>query len=114
MVLQQPINAVVRSTAFLIGCERDDDVTVGFEALSFVPNQVGNPDRGLCFVVGRASAVEVAVLLHEYEGIHAPAFALGFDHIDVSQQQNGLLRSGAVIPDNKVCLLWDRAAEKDI
>jgi len=34
MVLDQPINAVVRATAFFVRCERHDDIAVGLEALS--------------------------------------------------------------------------------
>ena len=65
LVLQQPLDAVVRAAAFLVGGERDDDVAVGLEAFALVANEIRDPDGRLRLVVARAAAVEVAVLLVE-------------------------------------------------
>jgi len=38
VILDQPVDAVVRSAAFFIGGEGDDDVTGGLEAFAFITN----------------------------------------------------------------------------
>ena len=68
LVLEQPLDAVVRATALFVGRERDDDVAIGLEAFALVANQVGDPDRRLRFVVADAAAVEVAVFFGETNG----------------------------------------------
>ena len=88
LVLQQPLDAVVRPAAFLVRRERDDDVAIGLEAFALVANQVRDPDRRLRLVVAGAAAVEVAVLLGERERIHAPVFALRFHDVGVREQQD--------------------------
>ena len=40
MVLDQPINTVVRTAAFFIGGKRNDDVAIRFETLSLVADRV--------------------------------------------------------------------------
>src|SRR5205085_1092867 len=47
LVLEQPLDAVERSAAFLVGCERDDDVAIGLESLALVANQIRDPERRL-------------------------------------------------------------------
>ena len=47
MVLEQPVDSVVRSAAFFIGGEGDDDVAVRLKAFALVADQVGDPD-GAC------------------------------------------------------------------
>ena len=46
--------------------------------------------------------------------IHAPVFALGFDDVGVGQQQNRLLRAGAVIADDEVAFLGNGAADENV
>jgi hypothetical protein len=60
MVLQQPIDAVIGTTAFFVCRERHEEVAIGGEALPLVADEIGDPDRRLGLVVTRASAVEVA------------------------------------------------------
>ena len=114
MILEQPVDAVVRPAAFFVGGERHDDVAIGFVALALVANQIGNPDGRLRFVVCGAAAVVVAVLFGERERIQAPVFALGFDDIGVRQQQNRFELAGSVIAHNQIGLGGDRAADEDV
>ncbi len=58
MILKQPVDAVVGTTAFLVGGERDDDVAIRLEAFTLVANEVGDPDRCLRFVVASAATIE--------------------------------------------------------
>jgi len=64
-----------------------DEVARGPQALLLVANQIRHPDGGLRLVISGASAVEVAVLLEQGEGIDAPVFALGFDDVEVGEEQ---------------------------
>ena len=41
-------------------------------------------------VIARAACVEPAILFDELEGVARPVFALGFDDVDVCEQQNRL------------------------
>src|SRR5215467_14522258 len=114
MIGNEPIHAVEGAAAFFIGGERDDNVAVGLEAFFFVLNQVGKPDGGLGFIVAGAAAVEVAVALVELEGIHAPVFALGFDDVGVSEQEDGLQLAGSAITHDEIGFARIRAAEKNV
>jgi len=78
------------SSAFFIGGESHDDVAVGLEALFLVLDHIGDPDGRLGFVVTSAPAIEKTFALNELKGVHAPVFALGFDDINVSEQENWL------------------------
>ena len=53
LVLEQPLDAVVRSAALFVGRERDDDVAIGLEPFALVANEVRDPDRRLRLVVAR-------------------------------------------------------------
>ena len=80
----------------------------GLNPSRFVPDQVGDPDRGLRLVVAGSAAVEVAVLLDEQERVHAPVLALGLDDVRVGEQQDRLARAGAVIAHDEIELLRRR------
>ena len=114
LVLEQPLDAVERAAAFLVGRERDDDIAIRLESLTLVPNQIRDPDRGLRLVVADAAAVEVAVLLGERERIHAPVFALRLDDVGVREQQNRPALPGAVVAHDQVRLRRTRSAHEDV
>src|SRR6266481_7128483 len=90
MVLDQPINAVVRATAFFVRCERHDDIAVGLEALSPVTNQARDPNRSLRLVVAGAAPIKETIALNQLKRVHAPIFALGFHNIGVGEKQERL------------------------
>ena len=114
VILEEPRDAVVWAAAFLVGCERNDDIAIRFVTLAPVADEVGDPDGCLRFVVAGAAAVEVAVLFGEGEGVKAPVFPLGFDDVDVREQENWLQLAGAVIADDEIGLGGDGAAEEEI
>jgi hypothetical protein len=87
LVLEEPLDAVERTAAFLVGGERNDEVAVRLEPFALEANEIGDPDRGLGLIVACAAAVEVAVLLDEGERVHAPVFALRLDDVRVGEQQ---------------------------
>ena len=43
-----------------------------------------------------------------------PVFALGFDDVDVSEEEDGLLLAGAVIADDEVAFVWNGATDGDV
>ena len=90
LIFDQPLDAIEGPAAFFVGGKGDDDVAVGLKAFALVADQVGDPDRGLRFVVQSAAAVEVTIALDELKRIHAPVFALGFDDISVGEQQDAV------------------------
>ena len=114
MVLDQPLDAVVRAAAFFVGGERHDDVAVRPVSFPLVANQVGDPDGRLGFVVGGATAVEISILFDESKRIHAPVFPLGLDHIGVGQKQNRFEPARAVVPHYQVRLRGNGAADEDV
>jgi hypothetical protein len=114
MIFDEPLDAAVRTAAFFIGCERDDDVAVGLKPFLLIANQVGNPQGGLCLVVTRAPAVKITLLLGELKRLQGPVFALGFNDIGMREKQDGFAGASAVIADDQIAFLRDRAAEKDI
>jgi hypothetical protein len=65
VVLNQPVDSVVRSAAFFIGGERNDDVARRLESFALIADQIRYPDRGLSFVVGGTAPV-VVLLCHKY------------------------------------------------
>ena len=114
MIPEQPGDAIVRATALFICGERDDDVAIGLETLLLVLDQVGDPDSRLGLVVSGAAAIEETIALIQLEGIHAPVFSLGFDNINVGQQENRLECSSDVITDDQIGFLWICASQEDI
>src|SRR5215472_3936586 len=102
MIGEEPVHTIEGPAALFIGGERDDDVAIGLEPLFFILNQVGEPDGGLGFVVAGAAAVEIAVALVELKRVHAPVFALGFYHVGMGEQENGLQLAGSAITNDKI------------
>ena len=45
LVLDQPIDTVIWAASLLVGCQRNDNVSIGSKAFALVANQVGNPYR---------------------------------------------------------------------
>ena len=114
LVLQQPVDAVVRSAAFFVRSQRDNQIAIRFEAFALIPDQIRNPDGRLRFVIGGSASVEVAVLFNELERVHAPVLALRLHDIDVGQQQNRLARAGSVVANHQVVLGVFGAADPDV
>ena len=114
VVFEQPVDAVVRAAAFFISSERDDDVAVGLESFLLILDKVGDPHRGLGFIVAGAAPVKKAILLDELKWIRAPVFALGFDNVDMCEEKNRLARAGAMITNDKVALFRNGAAGENV
>ena len=90
VVLRQPLRTVKLTAAFLTTGEGELERTRRHVVLGAQAHEEVRPDRGLGFVVERAACVEVAVLLDQRERIARPVLALGFDHVDVREQQDRL------------------------
>src|SRR5215471_18154789 len=114
MVLDQPVDAVVRTAALFVGGESNDDIAIRLVAFALVADQVGCPRGHLRLIVGSASAVEKSVFFGEDEWIQAPVFPLGFDDVGVSQQQNWLELAAAVVVYHEIRFGWYRAAQEDV
>src|ERR1700746_2249533 len=114
MVLQQPLHPVVGAAPFLVSRKSNDDVPVRLEALFFVLNEIGNPNRCLSLVVAGAAPVVEAVLFDELEGIHTPVFTLSFDNISVREKKNRFTGACAVIPGYEVGLFRDDACDENL
>src|ERR1700719_5122367 len=85
MVLDQPVEPVVRAAAFFISGERDDDIAIWLVAFALITDQVRRPGGHLRFVVGSAAAVVISVFFGEDKRIQARVFPLRFDDIGVSK-----------------------------
>ena len=86
----KPARAIEGGGGFLAAGQRHLDGAAVLEAFLLQPHHGVHPGRDLGLHVGGAAAVEIAILLDEGEGIAGPVGALGFHHIDMAQQQNGL------------------------
>ncbi len=73
--------------AFFVSRQRDDDVAVRHVAFLFEPDQVGNVNRGFVLVIGGATAIEIAVLLDEFEWWQGPVGRIRGDYVDMREQQ---------------------------
>src|SRR4029077_4759921 len=113
MVLDQPVDAVVRTAAFLIGGERHNDVAVRLEPLSPVADQICDPDSGLRLVVSGSAPVKKALLLNELKWVRAPVLAPGFDHIGMREKQERFASAGSVIAHYEIRLPGSRSAHED-
>src|SRR5262249_6395123 len=103
MVFQQPFDSVVIAALF-IGCQRDDDVAVGFESLLFEADQIGDEDRGHRLVVGGSPSVVITILFEELEWIERPVVALRLDNVYVREQQDWLARAGPAQTRDQIAL----------
>ena len=110
VVLDEPVRAVA-AAALLVGGEREDDVAVGLVALLLHAQQRCHHDGIVALHVRGATAVEVAVLLGELEGIEVPVLAVRLDDIDVPDQQHRLVLACAVQAHDQVLLLGVLGAE---
>jgi hypothetical protein len=115
VVLDQPVDAV-EGAAFLVGRERQDHIAIGREPFLLEADEICDELGGHRLVVARAAAVEEAVLLEERERVERPVFALGFDDVEMRQQENRLAaRAGASAPSqDEVALLRVRSEHLDI
>ncbi len=94
VVFQQPFDAVRRAALFVCG-ERKNHVAVGDETILLPADEICDQNRVAVLDVHGAAAVEVAVFLHELKGIRGPVFSPRFHHVEMRQQENGLLFAGA-------------------
>jgi hypothetical protein len=103
MVIEQIVCAVVRGIRKLfIRRERQNDVTIGLEALLGIFDEVGDEDRRHRLVVDRTTGAEKSVDLLQLERIERPVLAPRFDH--VGDQEDRLARPGAAQPRHHVAL----------
>src|SRR5580704_6122135 len=114
MIFQQPIHAVVRPTAFFVRGEGYDDVPVWLKPFAFVLNEIGDPNGRLGLVIAGAAAVEEPILFEKLKRVGAPVFSFGLDDIDVCEQKDRFAPAGAVIANDKIAFLRNRATEKDV
>src|SRR5882724_1375202 len=114
VILEEPAHAIVWSATLFVRGESHNDVAVGRKALLLVLNQVGDPDRGLSFIVAGAAAIKETIPLEELKGVHAPVLAFGFDDINVREKENRFEGSRPVIANDEIGFLWTRAAHEDI
>jgi hypothetical protein len=89
VVFQQPDDPVV-GAAFLVGRERNDDVAIRSKALLAQANEIGDVDCRFVLVVRRPAAVVIAVLFNERERVEIPVRRIGFDDVDMGEEQQRL------------------------
>ncbi len=94
MIAQQPFDAV-GAARFFVGSERENDVAIGMEIFLVETDQGCDEDRVGGFHVLRAAAVEVAIALEKLERVDRPILAARFDNVDVADQKDRAMRSGA-------------------
>ena len=99
----QPVHSV-RSAAFFVGGQREDDVAVRNVAFLLEADQRGDHDGVAVFHVLRAAAVVVAVFLDELKRIGGPVLAACFDHIEMSDEQHRLVLAAAVQTHHQILL----------
>ena len=113
VVFQQVFDAVEwRRDDFLVAGGGQHDVALRPIAFAFVADQVVEEHRHHRLVVGGAARVKVAALLDQLERVAGPVFAPGFDHIEMAEQQNRLLRTIAAQARDQVAL-FRRARRHD-
>src|SRR3954471_10893215 len=103
VVLDQPLGAV-ELAAFLVGGQHQNQIAVRCYPLLLQADQVGDELRCHRLVVAGAAAVEEAVLLDEGERIHRPVLALGFDDVEVGEEEERPVRAGAAEAEDQVAL----------
>ena len=103
VVLDQPLGAV-EIAAFLVRGQRQDQIAIRCEAFFLQPDQVGDEMRRHRFVVGRAAAVEEAVLLNQGERVHRPVLAFRVDDVEVREEEKRLAGAGAAEAHDQVAL----------
>jgi len=87
VVLQQPLNPQgITVEDFLIGLQRNDNVSIRLVALLHVADQVRNKGRRHELVIGRAASIEITVLLDQLERINRPVLASRLNHIEMREQ----------------------------
>jgi len=117
MLLQQKSGSIGVSAGFLIGCERDDDVASRNEVFTFEADQCFQHCGVAVFHIFSAAPVVPTVLLRQLKRIGGPVFTLGFNYVQVPEEQHRLcallLRT---IADNEATLggLVRRRDEYDI
>ena len=71
MIFQQPLNPQsVAVEDFLVGLQRDDDVTIGRVTFLFVADQGLDKGRRHELVIDRAACIKIAVLFDQLERIN--------------------------------------------
>ena len=109
LVLDQPTDAVaVAIEDLFVGVERHDDVAIGSEAFLLVADEIGDQSRRHVFVVGGATPVVVAVDLGESKRIGRPIVGIGGHDVDMREQQDRSLRTGAAQPRHEIALARSR------
>src|SRR5882762_3917903 len=94
MFPEQPVHAV-EGAALLIGGQRENEIAIRQIAFFFQADEIGDQD-GIAFLhIFRATAVELAVFLDEFEGIRGPVRPERFDDVQVPDKQDGLAFSGS-------------------
>ena len=105
MIFQEPARTVVRRVRQLfIRRQRKDDVALWLEALLAVLNQVGDEACRHRLIVRGTAATEKPIDLLQYKRIKRPVLALGFNHVDMRDQQDRFLCAGAAQAHDHVAL----------
>ena len=94
--LNEPPSSSAVSARIRVAIERD--------AFALEPDDVGHELGRHALVVGRAAAVEEAVLFEEGERIDRPVRAPGLDDVEVGEQQDRPLRAVALQPGDQIAL----------
>src|SRR6185436_12689374 len=87
MILHQETHAVEVVWRLLAAGERELDTALRPETLALEANHRVGEYRRHGLVVRGTARVEEAVFLDQLEGIAHPVGAIGFDHVDVREQQ---------------------------
>ena len=113
--LHEPVCAVEGCRRLFAAGEGEFDVVAGAEALLLVSDHGVREAGRHRLVVGDAASVEVAAFLDQGEGIPGPVLTLGFDHVDMGEEQDALrLRVAAVQHGDQSALLGVIGACEDM
>src|SRR5439155_6756270 len=105
MLVEQPIHTVGRAALF-VGSQRENQIAVRQIPFLFQADEIGDQD-GVAFLhVFGTAAVEVAVLLNEFEGIGGPVRTERFHDVEVPDEKNGLAFSGAAKTSDEIFLAF--------
>src|SRR5258708_4330524 len=109
----QPVPPVERAP-LLIGGQSENQIAVRRISFLFQADEIGDQD-GIPFLhVLGATAIEVTVLLDEFEGIGGPVRAEGFDDVQVPDEEDGLAFSGSAKTRDEIFLAFVRPGYFDI
>src|SRR5208337_2696230 len=115
MIGEKPIDAhSIGIEDFFVRFQGDDDVSIGLKSLLLVPDKGGDKGRSHELVVGCSPAIKVTVLLHKLERIGRPILPLGWNNVEMSEQQDRFTGAAATKSGNEIAFAGSRFENLDV